>query len=348
MYSIDAFPGRTISVKGKSYLYFGGTSYLGLQTDSEFKQIFINNIEKYGTNYSASRKANVQISIYDSAEKKLATIVGSEACVTLSSGYLAGQVVSKTLKTKDNKFFYAPNTHVALHTENEHSYDSIEKLSEAIENHLKSGNNRSPVLFIDSMESLEKSYPNFEDLKDLPLQELIIVIDDSHGIGILGTNGGGAYESIQKLNPKEVILCASLGKGFGVQAGAVFGSKRRIEKIMTTEFFGGGSPAMPASMGTFIDAEKIYSKKRERLKEHIETFTHALNDPNQFTWIKGHSAFSFSNPDLIPFLKENEIVVTNFHYPNEEGALVSRLVISAHHTEADIHQLTKTLNSFNC
>jgi len=45
---IDAYPGREINVQGHKYLYFGGTSYLGLQTDEEFQNVFIKNIKKFG------------------------------------------------------------------------------------------------------------------------------------------------------------------------------------------------------------------------------------------------------------------------------------------------------------
>ena len=41
MFTIDEFPDRSINIDGKEYLYFGGTSYLGLQTDPEFQLLFI-------------------------------------------------------------------------------------------------------------------------------------------------------------------------------------------------------------------------------------------------------------------------------------------------------------------
>jgi 7-keto-8-aminopelargonate synthetase-like enzyme len=347
MYTIDTFPGRTISVNGKSYLYFGGTSYLGLQTDPEFKQIFINNIQKYGSNYSASRKANVQIAVFEKAEKKLAALVGSEACITLSSGYLAGQVVSKMMQSSVYAFFYASNTHIALSPDKKKSYDSFEKLKDALNAHIKGQNKTIPVVFFDSMESLENGYSHFKDLELLPLDKLILVVDDSHGIGVMGNNGGGAYEAIKALNPKELIVCASLGKGFGIQVGAIFGNQERIEQLATTEFFGGGSPPTPAALGSFLDAAEIFTNSREKLKENLTTFIGNLKNPDVLTSVEGHPAFSFSNIDLIPFLKSNGILITNFNYPNDEGPLVKRIVLSAHHTRADINHLAEVLNSFS-
>jgi len=96
---IDGFPGRELELDQKRYLYFGGTSYLGLQTHKKFQDMYISNIRKYGTNYGASRKSNVRISVYEATENYLSHFVGSEACCTLSSGYLAGQLVRQTMDT---------------------------------------------------------------------------------------------------------------------------------------------------------------------------------------------------------------------------------------------------------
>ena len=110
---VDSFPGREITIAGKKHLYFGGTAYLGLQTDDSFKKLFMENVRKYGTNYGASRKSNVRLSVFRKAERHLSTLVGAEACVTLSSGYLAAQFTAQALNVKTHRFFYAPNSHPA-------------------------------------------------------------------------------------------------------------------------------------------------------------------------------------------------------------------------------------------
>lgn len=106
VYNLDSFPSNHILIEGENYLYFGGTSYLGgLQTDVDFQNIFIKNIRKHGTNYGASRKSNVRLNIYDETEAYLSKLIGSETCVSLSSGYLAGQLIAQSLNTKKHSFF---------------------------------------------------------------------------------------------------------------------------------------------------------------------------------------------------------------------------------------------------
>lgn len=344
IHSIDSFPGRTISVNGKSYLYFGGTSYLGLQTDIAFQELFIKNLKKYGTNYGASRKANVQISIFDKTENHLANLVGGESCITMSSGYLAGQLVAQTLNTSAYELFYAPESHSAVHIPSKKLYSNFDNLNKAVNKHLKSEKS-IPVIFIDAITISDGAYPHFEGLKKLPLEEIILVVDDSHGIGIIGVNGCGTYKDVLKLNPMELIVCCSLGKGFGIQAGAILGTKERIEQFKNTDFFGGASPASPAAIATFLEGEVIFEEKRKFLKQNIEVFLSSLKNSRLLKYIENYPAFYFSNPKIASFLEKNNILITSFNYPNEDSKLMSRIVLSAAHTKEDIRLLVQMLNS---
>lgn len=344
IHSIDSFPERTISTNGKSYIYFGGTSYLGLQMDEAFQELFIKNLKKYGTNYGASRKANVQISVFDKTENYLANLVGSESCITMSSGYLAGQLVAQTMNTPAHEFFYAPESHSAVHIPSKKPYKNFSDLNDAVRMHLKS-NNSTPVIFMDSIDILGKGYPNFEGIRELPLKEVILVVDDSHGIGIIGENGGGAYKSAKKLNPKELMVCCSMGKGFGISAGAILGTSNRIEKFKNTDFFGGASPASPSALATFLEAESIFGAKRKVLEQNVQLFLSSLKNPKLLSYLQNYPAFYFSNPKIAPILEKKNILITNFNYPTEDSPLMSRIVISSAHTKEDIVLLVQLLNS---
>ncbi len=343
-YSVDAFPGRTISVDGKSYLYFGGTSYLGLQTDVAFQEIYLKNLKNYGTNYGASRKANVQILVFEKAEEYLAGLVGTESCITMSSGYLAGQLVAQSLNSDAHELFYAPESHSAVHIPSKEPYQSFDDLGTAISSHSKTSK-KVPVVFMDSILVLEGGYPDFAVLRKLPLEEIILVIDDSHGIGIVGKNGCGAYERAKQLNAKEVIVCCSLGKGYGIQAGGIFGTKSRVEQFKNTDFFGGASPASPSAIATLFKGESVFKEKRKLLKQNIQLFLKSLKNPKLLNYLDNYPAFYFSNPKIASFLEKNNVLITNFNYPNEDSPLMSRIVLSAAHTKEDITVLAELLNS---
>ncbi len=342
---IDSFPDREITINGAKHLYFGGTSYLGLQTNNDFQNLLINNIKKYGTNYGASRKSNVRLSIYKKTEQYLADIVGSESCITLSSGFLVGQLLTTYYNTPKYQLFYTPNTHVALQQQNTNNYITYSSLAKDISAHIKSNNKKTPIILLDSIDFHGDNYPDFKFLNNLPFKDCILIVDDSHGIGILGDNGGGVFEILKKYNPKEIIVCCSLGKGLAVQAGAIFGTTKTINNLKKTAFFGGASPATPANIATILDAKTIYKEKRDILHSYTSYFISKVEDLNYFTFVKGHPTFTFRNKKLSNHLLKNRIIVTDFNYPNEDSPLMSRIVLSASHKKEDIQHLIKCINT---
>ena len=345
MFTIDEFPGRSITVDGKEYLYFGGTSYLALQTDPAFQAIFIENIKKYGTGYGASRQSNIRIKVFEEAEDYLTQITGSASCLTLSSGYLAGQLVCDYFSRPKYQSYYAPNTHSALYRNGQFIYPDWSHLKGDILDHLNLKEGKIPVLFLDSVDFEGVNFPNFNALQELPLDKIVLVVDDSHGIGITGDHGGGSYRYLKSLNPKELVVSCSLGKGFGLQAGAIFSTTKCIGNLRNTLSYGGASPATPASLATLKDADSIYPFKRKFLLENTRYFLDQVNDLTLFTFADGHPSFSFQNEQLSDKLLQEHILVTNFRYPTETSPVMSRIVISAAHKKADVDQLCLSLNS---
>ncbi|MFH6604381.1 aminotransferase class I/II-fold pyridoxal phosphate-dependent enzyme [Maribacter algicola] len=346
IYRIDGFPGREIIVDGQKHLYFGGTSYLGLQTDPQFQEILIKNIKKYGTGYGASRKSNVRFTIFEEVENHLANLAGSESCVTMSSGYLAAQLLVRNFSSPEYKLFYAPHTHSALHLVGSRPYATYTALNIALKAHLEANRKATPVVLLDSIDFSGCNYPDFTQLKELPLSQVILIIDDSHGIGIVGDNGGGVFNELVKAEAKELIVCASLGKAFGVQAGAVFGKKERIRTLMETDFFGGASPATPAGLATLLDSKNILEEKRIKLQHNISFFLKHLKQKEGFFFMKDYPVFSFMDEDLATYLEQRCIITTNFSYPSDGDSTKSRIVLGAQHDIDDIQVLLRQIADY--
>jgi 7-keto-8-aminopelargonate synthetase-like enzyme len=344
---IDSFPGRLLTLENEEYLYFGGTSYLGVQTDAIFQDLIIRSIKKYGSNYGASRKSNVRFSLYHEAENKLANWVGSEACITMSSGYLAGQLVSSYFNTPSYKLFYAPNSHSALFQTNTKPYATYTSLTIALREHIDQCKKEVPVVFIDSIDFSGCNYPSFDILKSLPLESCVLIVDDSHGIGVVGDEGGGVFKTLATISRKNLIVCASLGKAMGLQAGAIFGFEDSMAQLMETDFFGGASPAAPFFMATMLEATSLYNDKRVVLQKNIAFFLKILKNPEALNFMPQYPVFGYSNPKLTEHLKQHHILVTDFPYPTEDSFATSRIVISAGHTTEDIKSLATALNSFS-
>ena len=341
-YPIQSIPDREIIIDGKSYLYFGGTSYLGVQNYPPFKELYVKNVSKYGMHYGASRKSNVALDIYEAAESYLANWVGSASCLTMSSGYLAAQLVVQTLLEKGHRVFAVPHAHTALLMNGVKTASSIEELGRLVLKEIDK-NKLLPVVLFDTIDFSSQQYPDFKSLTQLPLDKVILIGDDSHGIGIIGDNGNGCFSMLKALKPAKVLVCCSLGKALGIQAGAVFGDKEDIQLLESTAFYGGASPASPSFMGTLLDAKELFSERLQTLKTNYHYFKSQLKNLSFFNHMEGHPTFEFQDAKVASALIKDGFIFTNFNYPDENGPIVSRIVLSAYHTKDDIRRLIYSL-----
>jgi 7-keto-8-aminopelargonate synthetase-like enzyme len=238
---------------------------------------------------------------------------------------------------------YLPGTHSALKIDPkavETHYDNLEtKLNELLE--LK----KQAVIFLDSIDFKGKHYPEFQPLKSMDLSSCILVVDDSHALGICGLNGAGSYEILKQLKPRELIVTASMGKGMGISGGVVLCEDHRANAITASATYGGASPAALAGLYAYLEAPEIYQKQLLKLHKNTKRFIKGLDYPEFFDHHLGHPAFGFQSAQLSKQLKEAGFVLTNFPYPTEKDPIMSRIVISAGHKKKDIESLCKTLNT---
>ncbi|MGB5693231.1 MAG: aminotransferase class I/II-fold pyridoxal phosphate-dependent enzyme [Flavobacteriaceae bacterium] len=343
---IPGFPGSKIHLDNRHFLYFGGTSYLGIQTLPEFQQLLIDDIRQYGTNYGASRISNIRLEIYNKTEEYLSKWVGSEASIVLSSGFLAGQLLARYFNPKDYKLFYSTHTHASLYSDDREAYANYVVLRKELIDYLNSNDKRTPVVLLDTIDFSSGAFPKFKGLNDLPLDSCIVIADDSHGIGLVGTEGSGSFRQLKEMLPMELLVCSSFGKTMGVQAGAVFGTSSRLDALRETSLYIGASPPAPALMSTLLKAAPIYAAQRSILFALLEKFHNSLNHPEKFRYMHRYPVYESDDHKLSAYLSKEGIFVTDFDYPAEIDSWQCRLVINAQHGPDDISTLAEKINSY--
>ncbi len=346
--TISHLPGRTIRHEGRAYLFFSGTSYLGMPQSPEFRQLVAEGMDQYGTSYGSSRNGNVELAVYAEAEAELARWMGAEAALTLSSGMMAGQVVMQYLRSQHTQFIYGPQTHPALWHEPTIALPAalytawIAQLPAQLEA-LPPG----PVaILLNSVDALRSAYYDFTWVAELPADRSItVVIDDSHGLGLLHGGRGIWPELIQKKGVR-VLVTASLGKAMGLPGGVIFGDADRLAYLRRTAFFGGGSPIPPAYLAAYCRASEVYQQAQGQLRENIKLAESLLDKTALFSHAKGYPVFYTDHDDLYAFLLERGILVYSFSYPTPQSSPSNRLVISAYHTFEDIQELANAVYAY--
>lgn len=334
---------NTINIGNSSYLYFGGTAYLGIPQNQDFIDLYVEGIKKFGLNNGTSRTNNIQLGIYNDAEKVAAARYGSEAALITSSGYLAAQLTVKAL-SKLGQVIYAPATHPSLWLAENQSrnlmpfetwkLETIERINASEESNW--------VLISNSMNNLVPEIYNFDFIKEIRRdKKVLLIVDDSHGIGV-NNDGMGANVHLPKQENIDSVVVASMAKALGVDAGIVLASNKMMAKLKNTHTFIGASPPGQAGLYAFTHADEVYSKALSKLKTNMLTFETALNHP-----CKHEHGFPVYLPGGINFserLLQRQILISSFPYPNPSDLPLDRIVLSSWHEKEDIEKLVAAIN----
>lgn len=340
-YITETLPGRTLTSGRTEYLWFGGTSYLGISHHPEFKSNFADAVNRYGTSWGSSRNNTVQLAVYEKAEIELANIAKMPAALTTSSGMLAGQLVVHFLRNEGNSFYIAPKTHPALWndivqptTENHKTWASTIGLK------IKSSHDKKIVTCTDSVGSPYVEQFDFEWIKHLPVnRKVTVVIDASHSLGI-------NLPDISKGNIR-LIVTSSLNKALGMPGGVIFSDREFLTEIKKFSMFSGSSPMMPALLDAFVNSVDIFKTQRLKLLDNIRYFNQSTCGNNALASIEDYPVYCTPRSALHFFLKKHGIMTACFPYPNATDAPITRLAISALHSRGDLEKLASGIDSWN-
>lgn len=339
-------PGRTVIIQSNSYLYFSGTSYLGLIQCTKFKSLVKEGLDKIGVHYGASRRNNVQIGIYDEAERVLCERTGAESSLIVSSGSFAGFLASQ-LKPEHTTVMVAPGTHPALWKHFQPPEDISRSDWELKTLKTLSRLPASAVALTNTIDPLSCSPIDADWMRGLPKNKgSIIMIDDSHSIGISGSKGWGKYAEWAKESPLELVGIASMGKALGIPAGCILGTENQIRKLKQSAVFGGSSPANAAFLYAFIKGGEVYKNQLDTLKSNIAYFLSNLTVTEKFKFLPDYPVFLVPEIGLKDYLLERGIIISSFSYPGENDPPLSRIIISALHEKKDIDILCTHINKY--
>ncbi|QFZ54606.1 aminotransferase class I/II-fold pyridoxal phosphate-dependent enzyme [Oceanihabitans sp. IOP_32] len=339
---VDSFPDRTIIINKKEYLYFGGTAYLGLPTNANFQNTLAKSITKWGSFYGSSRSSNIKLSIFDKTEELFARQIGVEKTLTTSSGTLAGKLVLEYLSKTKNTFYHYPKTHPAILQ----SYSLPLFENGILHQNLRNNIKEDIVITLDAVLALEVLPTAFNFLDDIsPSKQITLVVDESHSIGILGTQGQGIFNTICSKNIKRKIMIASLGKALGISGGIIAADAKFIDTIREEALFVSSSCANPAYLESYMMSQDLIQNQHQMLKDNLAFLFENLKLKDAFKFNNNYPVLYCNIANFYESIKENGIIITNFKYPNYKNGM-NRIVITANHTKSDLVRLKAMLVSF--
>lgn len=320
IHAFDRAPGRAGMINGKEFLFFSGYDYLGMQHVPEFAVLVNEGIGLHGWVFPSSRISNTRLKIFEEAEALLSAITRMEDTVLLSSGFLAGRIATAPFR---NNIINVSPSHPAIRRNGAHD--------------------DAGVIAFDSVETLQASVTDIAFL-ETGNNNKIVIIDDSHGIGLIGNNGEGIISRLPQHNYIKYILTYSLSKAFHIGGGAISCNKEMADQYRSHYGYTSATAPSPALLHAFIKGQHIFALQREKLRSNTQYFYSLIED---ITGIYHHPELPiFVLPETVDERKlyDQQIIISSFSYPDANGKKITRIVLSALHTRKDLETLAACLH----
>jgi glycine C-acetyltransferase len=355
----------------RAFLRMNSNSYLGLSLHRQLIERETVAAEQFGTGPGAVRFISGTYRLHIELEKALASFHGRESAMIMSAAYATVMGVLPQLVTDATLVVSDALNHNSIVTAIQLSHPSGKEVyahldMKALEKILDAGRGRFKRVCVvtDGVFSMRGDNAPLHEITAICKQHeayyeegIITIVDDSHGVGALGSAGRGTEEYT---HAQADILIATLGKALGVNGGYVVSTKPVIDYLReTVPFYVYSNPITPAEAAAAIKSLQILDSAEglallAQLRKIGTKLRTALKDLGYETIMGDHPIVPLLIRDtektsaLVANLFDHNIIVTGLNYPVvPKGDEEIRLQISANQTEKDIDYLIDRLKGFN-
>lgn len=251
-----------VRINGKDVLMFGSNSYLGLTNHPYVQDAAKAAIDKYGTGCAGSRFLNGTLDIHVELEEKLAKFLGKESALIFSTGFQANLGVVSSITGRHDYIIIDEADHASIYEGTRLSFSKVLKFKhnniESLERILASLPEESiKLVIVDGVFSMEGDIVKLPAMIELCHRyEAMIMIDDAHGLGVLGEQGRGTADHFGLTNETDLIV-GTFSKSLASLGGFVAADTKVIEHIKHSArsliFSASATPASIASASAALD-----------------------------------------------------------------------------------------------
>lgn len=273
--------GSRAIVDGKTLINFCGNDYLDIAGHPAVKEAFTRSAYQHGLGSSGSALISGYSSSHAKLEEAFAAFLQRDRALLFNSGYHANLGVLTTFANKHSAIIADKYCHASLNAGAQLSLARFYRYRhhdlQQAEELLVKNQTRSLLLMTESVFSMQGSISNIPLLGQLAEKyHAMLMVDDAHGIGILGQHGGGITEHFQ-LTQKDIhCLVTPLGKGIGSYGAIVSGDEQIIEALLqlagTYRYCTALPPAICEATLAALEIIQTESWRRIQLKSLCEFF----------------------------------------------------------------------------
>ncbi len=346
-------------VDGRPLYVFCSNDYLGLAAHPEVTAALRQGALQWGVGAGAAHLVTGHTAAHHALEEELAEFTGRPRALLFSTGYQANQGVITALLGRDDSIYQDRLNHASLIDGGLLSRARLQRYAHAdvadLQGRLEKRNKGRALVATDGVFSMDGDLAPLPELAALCAErDAWLLLDDAHGIGVLGAEGRGTSDHLG-LAPEQVpILMGTLGKAVGTFGAFVAGSEELIETLIQQArsyiYTTAPPPAVAEATRVALRLLREEGWRRERLQALIRRFRAGAAELGLPLWasetpiqplIAGDSeqAMAWSRR-----LEEQGILVGAIRPPTvPEGSARLRITLSAAHTEEQVDRLLEAL-----
>ena len=350
---IESAQENTVRYKGKEIIMLGSNNYLGLTNHPRVKEAAQAAIAKYGTGCTGSRFLNGTLDIHIELEEKLAALVDKEKALVFSTGFMVNQGVLSSLANRNETIIVDRTDHASIIDGARLSFADVRKFRhndmENLELVLESEKDINKLIIVDGVFSMEGDIAKLPEIVELAAKyDAVVMVDDAHGIGVLGEQGRGTCNHFELTDRIDLIM-GTFSKSLASVGGFIAGDADVIHYIQhmarALMFSASMPPASVASVSAAVDVMLEETWRHEALWHNNDLMRERLDDA-------GFDTGPSETPIIPAVVGEDMMAFTMCRRLIDEGVFVNpvvspavepsnaliRLSLMATHTEDEINQ----------
>ena len=310
---------------------FGSNAYLGLTNHPKVKEAAIEATRKYGTGCAGSRFLNGTLDLHIQLEKRLAEFVGKQEAIIYSTGFQVNLGVVSCVTGREDYILWDELDHASIIEGHRLSYSTKLKFKhndmESLEKQLqKCEPDRVKLIVVDGVFSMEGDIANLPEIVKLARKyDASIMVDEAHGLGVLGRQGRGTCDHFGVTGDVDLVMgtfsksLASIG-GFIASDSEVINYLRHNSRSYI--FSASNTPAATAAAGAALD---IMINEPERIQKLWDLTNYALKGFRDMGCEIGHT----STPIIPLFIRDNDMTFMIVRELFDAGIFVNPVVAPA-------------------
>ena len=233
---INSPQGVHLQIDGQKILNFCSNDYLGLANHPAVVEAFKSAVDDYGVGSGSAHLICGHSYAHHALEEELAAFTGRDRALLFSTGYMANLGVLSALVGKGDSIFEDRLNHASLLDGGLQSGAKFKRYAHANAEHLdtqlQKASNRK-LIVTDGVFSMDGDFAPLNTLSNTArTHDAWLMVDDAHGLGVIGAKGGGLLDYYGLKQDDVPVLMGTLGKGLGTFGAFIAGSDVLIETLI--------------------------------------------------------------------------------------------------------------------